>query len=325
MQEIVKPEYFTINEFTFESGELLNNLKVEYQTKGTPKFDSNGSIKNAVLYLHGSSGSYASLRRLNSITGSGAPLDTDEFYIIAPSALGSPGSAAPSTSSGPEFPEYSIKDMVNFHYSFLREKFNINHLKGVIGNSLGGFQALTWGVDFPDFMDFLMILVSSYQVKGLNYANFYFTNSLIERDPDYKNGHYTKNPDKCTRTISEFDYQFGLSKEFYRYEVSNEDIAIAMEEMGLEGTNDDANDMVWRNKAAMGFDLEDKLSDIQASTLIVGINQDQYFPPSMDAIPMSKMIKNSKLILYDSQWGHIGTSELDKVGVDLKKFLDEFK
>ncbi|MCK9151206.1 alpha/beta fold hydrolase [Methanobacterium alcaliphilum] len=326
MPKIVKPEYVNIDEFVFESGEMLNDLKVEYQTIGTPKLDSNGLIENAVLYLHGSSGDYSSIKRLDTVTGSGEPLNTDEFYIISPSSLGSPGSASPSsTSLGPDFPDYTIKDMVNFHHTFLRKCFPIKHLKGVIGNSMGGFQALTWGVEFPDFMDFLIILVSSYQVKGLNYANFYFTNSLIERDPDYKGGNYKKNPEKCTRTISEYSYQFGVSREYYRYEMNNDEIVIAMEEMGLDGTKDDANDTVWRNKAAMNFDLEDRLLDIKASTLIVGINQDQYFPPAMDAIPMSRLIKNSELIIYDSLLGHIGTGELDKVGGDIREFLDGFK
>ena len=68
-----------------------------------------------------------------------------------------------------------------------------------------------------------------------------------------------------------------------------------MAEMGLEGSLMDANDIVWRNKAAMDFDLEDKLSNIIAKTLILAINQDQYFPPSQDAIPISEMIKNSKI------------------------------
>jgi homoserine O-acetyltransferase len=299
---------------------------VEYTTLGTPKIDSDGFLVNAVLYLHGSSGDYSSVKRLDSITGSGSPIDTDEFYIISASSLGSPGSASPSTTTlGSEFPEYTINDMINFHHVFLTENFPIKHLKGVIGNSMGGFQALNWGVDFPDFMDFLIILVSSYQVSGLNYANYHYTNSLIEKDPDYEGGNYKKNPERSTAAVAEFMYHFGLSKEYYRYEINNEDIALAMEEMGLEGTKIDANDTVWRNKAVMQFDLEEKIPNIKANTLIVGINQDQYFPPHMDAIPLSKMIKNSEIIIYDSILGHIGTSELDKVEKEIYAFLEDFK
>jgi homoserine O-acetyltransferase/O-succinyltransferase len=326
MQEINAPEYFTIDEFIFESGEVLSDLKVEYTTLGTPKFDSEGFLENAILYLHGWSGDYSSVKRLIPIAGPDSPLDTDKFYIISPSSLGSPGSASPSsTSSGPEFPEYTIKDMVKFHHTFLKEKFPLRHLKGVIGNSMGGFQALQWAVDFPEFMDFLILLVSSYQVTGLNYANFHFMNSLIERDPEYDGGKYKKNPERSTTSVSEYMYQFGLSKEYYRYETNNNEIAVAMGEMGLEGSKTDANDIVWRNKAALGFDLEDQVSKIKASTLIVGINQDQYFPPHMDAIPLSKMIKNSELLIFDSLLGHIGTHEIDKVETEINEFLRDFK
>ncbi len=328
MQEINQPEYFTMDEFVFESEEVLSNLKVEYTTLGTPQFDSDGFIENGIIYLHGWSGDYSSVKRLLPIAGSGNTIDTDKFFIIAPSALGSPGSASPSSSSmGPEFPEYTIRDMVNFHQKFLNEngKFPIRHLKGVIGNSMGGFQALQWAVDYPECMDFLIILVSSYQVTGLNYANFYFMNSLIEKDPEYKEGYYEKNPQRSTAAVSEYMYQFGLSKEHYRYETNNNDIAIAMEEMGLEGSKTDANDIVWRNKAALNFDLEDEVSDIKAKTLIVGINQDQYFPPHMDAIPLSRMIKNSQLLIYDSLLGHIGTHEIHKVTGEINEFLKNFK
>ena len=66
--------------------------------------------------------------------------------------------------------QFTIKDMVNFQFQFLKEKFNISHLKGVIGTSMGGFQALQWAVSYPDSLDFLIPIVTSYKIAGLNYA-----------------------------------------------------------------------------------------------------------------------------------------------------------
>jgi len=54
----------------------------------------------------------------------------------------------------------------------------------------------------------------------------------------------------------------------------------------------------------------------------VGIKQDQYFPPSSDTIPLSKMIKNSKTIIYDSICGHLGVNELEKIQGELRKFIE---
>ena len=66
------------------------------------------------------------------------------------------------------------------------------------------------------------------------------------------------------------------------------------------------------------------LDKIIVRRLIIAINQDQYFPPRLDAIPMSKMIKDSKLIIYDSLLGHLGVSEISKVESELKEFLNQF-
>jgi len=324
-KEMSSPNYYKIDNFKFECGKYLNDLNVEYVTLGTPEYDSDNNITNAVIYLHGWGGSCTSVKRLNPMIGNGKPLDLNNIFIISPTALGSPGSSSPSTSIGHDFPEYTINDMVNFHHHFLKERFGIKHLKGVIGTSMGGFQALNWAVNYPDFLDFLIPLATSYQVSGLNYANFKFMNSLIEGDPEYNNGHYKKNPERVTRMVSEFMYMFGLSKEYYRYELKNEDIDNYMQEMGLEGSRMDANDILWRNKAAMKFDLEDRLSEIKADTLILAINQDQYFPPNMDAIPLSKKIKNSKIVLFDSIWGHIGTDDMIKAENDIIDFFNDLK
>ena len=98
----------------------------------------------------------------------------------------------------------------------------------------------------------------------------------------------------------------------------------AMAEFAEESLEEDPNDIIYMNRSSLEYDLTDQLSDITAKVLIIAINQDQYFPPNLDAIPMSKMIKDSKLIIYDSCMGHVGSSELYKIKDDLEEFLSEF-
>ena len=216
--------------------------------------------------------------------------------------------------------------MVKFQMEFLKAKFNIKHVKGVIGNSMGGFESLTWGAKYPDYMDFLISLVSSYKVAGHNYALFKLMNNFIESDSDYNNGNYTKPLTNSLKLANESMYSFGLSREYYR-SLSNNEIDIAMKEMGEETIEEnwDANDIVYRNNASTTYDIENIISDIKAKTLIVAINQDQYFPPELDAIPMSAMIKDSNLVIYDSLMGHVGTHEIIKIGDELEEFLHDFK
>ena len=328
--ESLEAEYFTLKEFKFKNGETLNDAKVEYISFGTPLYDENGIIKNALVYFHGSSGSCYSVRRISEYIGSGDLFDSDKFFFISLSALGCPNSSSPSTTGlKNKFPEYDVDDMVNFQKQFLEERFGIKHVKGLIGNSMGGFEVLTWGCLYPDSVDFIISLVSSFKVGGHNYALSKIMNNILESDPDYNGGDYeipiSDSLKRSLKLSSDAMYCYGLSREEYRNNMTNQEIEDAMAEFAEESLEEDVNDLIYMNSSSMDYDLTDRLKDISAKVLIIAINQDQYFPPNLDAIPMSKMIKNSKLVIFDSCMGHVGSSELYKIEEDLEEFLSEFK
>lgn len=328
--ESLEAEYFTLKEFKFKNGETLNDAKVEYISFGTPLYDENGIIKNALVYFHGSSGSCYSVRRISEYIGSGDLFNSDKFFFISLSALGCPNSSSPSTTGlKNKFPEYDVDDMVNFQKQFLEERFGIKHVKGLIGNSMGGFEVLTWGCLYPDSVDFIISLVSSFKVGGHNYALSKIMNNILESDPDYNGGDYeipiSDSLKRSLKLSSDAMYCYGLSREEYRNNMTNQEIEDAMAEFAEESLEEDVNDLIYMNSSSMDYDLTDRLKDISAKVLIIAINQDQYFPPNLDAIPMSKMIKNSKLVIFDSCMGHIGSSELYKIEDDLEEFLSEFK
>ncbi len=328
--ESLEAEYFTLKEFKFKNGETLNDAKVEYISFGTPLYDEDGIIKNALVYFHGSSGSCYSVRRISEYIGSGDLFDSDKFFFISLSALGCPNSSSPSTTGlKNKFPEYDVDDMVNFQKQFLEERFGIKHVKGLIGNSMGGFEVLTWGCLYPDSVDFIISLVSSFKVGGHNYALSKIMNNILESDPDYNGGDYelpiSDSLKRSLKLSSDAMYCYGLSREEYRNNMTNQEIEDAMAEFAEESLEEDVNDLIYMNSSSMDYDLTDRLKDISAKVLIIAINQDQYFPPNLDAIPMSKMIKNSKLVIFDSCMGHVGSSELYKIEEDLEEFLSEFK
>ena len=328
--ESLEAEYFTLKEFKFKNGETLNDAKVEYISFGTPLYDENGIIKNALVYFHGSSGSCYSVRRISEYIGSGDLFDSDKFFFISLSALGCPNSSSPSTTGlKNKFPEYDVDDMVNFQKQFLEERFGIKHVNGLIGNSMGGFEVLTWGCLYPDSVDFIISLVSSFKVGGHNYALSKIMNNILESDPDYNGGDYeipiSDSLKRSLKLSSDAMYCYGLSREEYRNNMTNQEIEDAMAEFAEESLEEDVNDLIYMNSSSMDYDLTDRLKDISAKVLIIAINQDQYFPPNLDAIPMSKMIKNSKLVIFDSCMGHVGSSELYKIEKDLEEFLSEFK
>jgi len=312
-------KYSKLNSFKFSSGKILKNLKVEDLTLGNPIKNDKNEIINSIIYFHGMGANCASIESICQIIGEGKVLDTKNYFIIAITSLGTPNSSSPSNSLKNSYPKYNIEDMIKFQKSFLESEFNIKHVKGLIGNSMGGFEALMWGTLYPSYMDFIIALVTSYRVSGNNHILFKLINEIIKSDSNYKNGNYTK-PLKSVGIANQFFYPFGFSYEYYK----NNDIDKELELLKNDFKSYDANDIIFRGKAISDYNIENDLSKIIAKTLIVAINQDQLFPPEFDGIPMSKLIKNSKLAIYDSIFGHLGINEIIKIENDLKEFLKDF-
>jgi homoserine O-acetyltransferase len=321
--ESIDPDYYTLDNFTFINGTTLENLTVEYLTFGTPTYDEEGNINNAIIYFHGTSGNYASIKRISEAVGQGLPFDTDKFFFVSLSTLGTPGSSSPSTSKlFNEYPDYSILDMVNFNKKFLKQALKIKKPLGLIGNSMGGFEAVTWASKYPDDINFLISLVSSYKVGGQNYILGKVMNDIIESDPNF--GNPDKELKRSLKLSSKAMYSFGLSRQYYM-DLSKDEMNNFMDEFAIEDSEENVYDAYYRNRASIDYDLSDEVSKIKVPTLIVAIYEDQYFPPELDAIPMSGLINDSKLVIYNSYIGHIGSSQLNKIKDELEEFMSQFK
>ncbi len=313
-----------MDSFEFENGKVLKDVIVEYMTFGTPIYDDGGIIKNAIVYCHGSLGRFSSMKKIAPLVGAGDPFDENKYFFICLSALGSPGSCSPSTTDlKNKFPKYSITDVVNFQKQFLKEKFNIHHVLGMIGNSMGGFVCLTSAINHPDFSDFIICGVSSYKVAGHDFILSKFVNEIIESDPDYNKGELTYSLIRTLRLANLAEFNFGLSKEALR-KMSNVELSAEFENFGNESLDIDIYDLKYCNESCMYFDVENDLDKINSKALIIACKQDPHFPPELDGIPMSKMIKDSELIIMDSELGHLCFNELESISDELKDFLSDF-
>lgn len=293
-------------------------------TFGTPVYDDEGIIKNAIVYCHGSLGSFSSMKKVAPLVGDGDAFDENKYFFISLSALGSPGSCCPSTTDlKNKFPKYSIKDVVNFQKQFLKEKFNITHVLGMIGNSMGGFVCLTSAIEYPEFSDFIIVGVSTFKVAGHDFILSKFVNEIIESDPDYNKGELTYSLIRTLRLANLAEFNFGLSKKALR-EMSNVELSAEFENFGNESLDIDIYDLKYSNESCMNFDVEDGLDKIKSKVLIIACNQDPHFPPELDAIPMSGMIEDSELIIMDSDLGHLCFNELETISGELKDFMREF-
>ena len=119
------------------------------------------------------------------------------------------------------------------------------------------------------------------------------------------------------------EFNFGLSKNALRA-MSNIELAAEFENFGNESIETDIYDLKYCNEACMNFDVENDLDKIKSIVLIISSKHDPHFPPELDGIPMSEAIKNSQLIIMDSDLGHLCFNELETISDELFKFMEEF-
>jgi len=323
---LLEPKNHIIQDFKLESGDVISNLSMEYAVQGTKQLDKHGNIANAFLYLHGWSGNYASVENLKSVIGPGKAIDTRKFYVISPTALGTPGSSSPfSTGMGTDFPEYSIKDMASAQYELLRWGLNIEHLQGIMGTSMGGFQVLHWALEYPDFTDFMILHATSHRLSNRMFGVYHLMNQIIEGDAEYNMGKYADNPVKVMEHVAYLSYLWSLSPENYEqcFESRNEFIE-GVGERKADSMDWDANDLIWRNKAMFNHDLTQEISQIRVPSLVIGIHQDQIVDENFSIMPLKEGLRNAELFMYDSIWGHYGCiRDIVKASGAIDRFLSK--
>ena len=185
---------YTIRDFKFTSGENLPELRIHYRTLGTLQKDGQGKTRNAVLIMHGTTGSGAQFIQpvfAGELFGKGQPLDATKFFIVLPDGIGHGKSSKPSDGMHAKFPGYGYVDMVNAQYRLLTDGLGVNHARLIMGTSMGGMHTWLWGEMHPDFMDALMPLASlPTQISGRNRAWRRIVIDAIRNDPDWSNGEY---------------------------------------------------------------------------------------------------------------------------------------
>src|SRR4030095_6749347 len=131
----------------------------------------------------------------NILFGTGQLLDATKYFIILPDAIGHGSSSRPSDGLHPKFTHYTYDDMVLPQYKVITEKLGINHLRLVMGTSMGGMHTWVWAETYPDFMDALMPLASApVEIAGRNRAMRHMIMEALRNDPAWNNGEYKTQP-----------------------------------------------------------------------------------------------------------------------------------
>ncbi|HET6326292.1 MAG TPA: alpha/beta fold hydrolase [Planctomycetaceae bacterium] len=319
---------YVLHDFHFASGEALPELRMHYRTLGTPRRDGKGIVRNAVLIMHGTTGEGGNFLRsefAGQLFGKGQLLDASRYYIILPDAIGHGHSSRPSDGLHARFPRYGYRDMVAADYRLLTEGLKVNHLRLVMGTSMGGMHTWLWGEEYPDFMDALLPLASlPTQISGRNRIWRRAIIDAIRTDPEWKNGEYTTQPPGLRTGAFMLMFMSGNPVQRQKEMPTREKADAAIDQFISRtlGTMD-ANNTAYALDASSDYDPGPGLEKIKAPLLAINTADDLINPPEQGILEREIVrVKRGKAIvipLSDETRGH-GTHTLAAVW---KKYLEE--
>ncbi len=294
---------FLIRDFVFASGEKLPELRLHYRTLGKPRRDAQGVVRNAVWIGHGTGGSGAQFLRpefAGALFGPGQLLDANRYFIVLPDGIGHGQSSKPSDGLHAKFPQYGYTDMVEAQYRLLSEGLKVNHLRLVMGTSMGGMHTWVWGERHPDFMDALMPLASlPGQISGRNRVWRKAIIDGIRNDPEWKGGEYTSQPPSL-RTANALIYFMGSNPRLRQEQMPTLTKADVVLDAALSASmaNTDANDVLYQIGASRDYDPAPALETIRAPLIAVNSADDLINPPELGILEREIVrVKNGSAVV----------------------------
>jgi homoserine O-acetyltransferase len=321
-----------VRDFPFSTGEPLPELRLHYTTLGTAARDAEGVVRNAVLILHGTGGSGGAF--LNQpfagvLFGPGQLLDATRHYIILPDGIGHGQSSKPSDGLRARFPRYTYADMVRAQYRLLTEKLGVNHLRLVMGTSMGGMHTWMWGEIFPHFMDALMPLASlPAAIAGRNRMMRRMVTDAIRQDPEWQGGDYRKQPRGLLSAIYTLLFMVSVPLQ-WQQQASTQAAADALFDrlVAEYAAKLDANDVLYQFDASRDYDPSTDLEQIQAPLLAVNSADDQVNPPELGILEKAiHRVKRGRCIVIpvsEKTCGHRSHSMAELWQVYLAELLEE--
>jgi homoserine O-acetyltransferase/O-succinyltransferase len=284
---------FVLRDFRFGTGDVLPELRLHYRTIGTPRRNAAGAVANAVLVLHGTGGSGAQFLTENFagvLFGPGQLLDAARWYLILPDGIGHGGSSKPSDGRRMKFPHYTFDDMVEAQHRLLVEGLKVEHLRLILGTSMGGMHAWVWGEKFPGFMDGLVPLASvPTQIAGRNRVLRKMIIDDIRGDPEWRNGDYERQPRGLTAAIQVLLFMVSSPIQWHKTAPTRDEADKFLEQqMKTRLASADANDMLYAFDASREYDPSPDLEKIQAPVLAINSADDEVNPPELGL--MEKLI-----------------------------------
>ena len=276
-----------LKHFHFRSGETLPELRMHYTTLGSPHRNARGQIDNAVMVLHGTGGDGKQFLRpqfADELYGPGQPLDIRRYFIVLPDNVGHGKSSKPSDGLRMHFPKYDYDDMVEAQRAMLLA-MGIDHLRLVMGTSMGCMHGFVWGETYPNFAQALMPLACEpIEIAGLNRMWRQLAINGIEADPAWRGGNYQRQPVTGLRAAENLLFVAGGAPLYYQaqYPTRASASAYAEERVASAIKELDANDLIYQLDASRNYNPWPGLEKIKAPMTWINSADDFINPRNLD-------------------------------------------
>jgi len=305
---------YVVENFRFVSGESLPELRLHYTVLGSPHRNAQGHVDNAVLILHGTGGSghgFLTDKFSGVLFGKGRPLDANRYFLILPDGIGHGKSSRPSDGLHSRFPHYTYQDMVQAQFELVTQGLQVDHLRLVMGTSMGCMHAWLWGESHQDFVDALMPLAClPVPIAGRNRVWRELLVEAIRSDPEWQQGEYKSEPLAALRNAAGLLLIAGSAPIQMQLALPKPGAAdeFVQKYMERELADLDANDLLYQVEASRDYDPSADLGRIHATVMWVNSADDFVNPPELGiAEREAARIKNGRFILLpvsDRTHGH---------------------
>jgi homoserine O-acetyltransferase/O-succinyltransferase len=330
---------YKIGDLKLESGETIKDFSISYVTHGK----LNAKKSNAILMVTAISGNH---HRLDFMIGPGKALDSDKYFVVCTDAIGNGLTTSPSNSTAQprmQFPKFQIRDMIASQHRLMTEQLGINHVVAVVGPSMGGMQALQWGVSHPGYMDSIVAMVPLAKTPAWSVAVMEASRKAIMLDPAWKEGNYASPPEGGIRLWRDIlGFLAARTPEVYRDQFPNNQLDV-LPWLQQQETNlikvFDANDWIYQTWAydrhdvgtTPGFngDTAKALQAIKARTLIL-LGTKDLLNPEWEPQEAAKHIAGAKVVTIrpGSVTGHAAAggafpADVEFLNSETGTFLDQ--
>lgn len=317
-------QFAQLGDFNLTNGDVIRDCRVGYRIFGKLNADKS----NAILFPTWASGT---TEQLSSNIGPGKLVDSGKYFVVAVDALGNGVSSSPSNSKlqpRMNFPKFTLRDSVNTQYQLLTKVLGLNHLKAVIGVSMGGMQTFQWLSSYPDFMDKAIPIVGSPRLAPYDLLLWRAQIDAIMNDRGWDSGNYSINPGRAA------EYEFGAliltTPDHYNKEMTRQQVLDRIKQESEMPGGFDANDKIRQAQAMMAIDVSESFGGsmeraaaaVKARVFVIVAKFDHVVTPG-SASEFARLL-NARLLVLESDCGHLAPScESSKVNTAVAEFLEQ--